>query len=73
MRSKRVGAVHKSKEGVFEKLLFLEGTSLDGMEEISEPTIIDEGQIDEETVIGMEQQVITDNQEYYEVSRAMET
>lgn len=63
-----MGAIHKTKVGVFEKLQFLDGTlldPLDGTEEAKED-IMDEHSINDDTIIGTEQ-VITDNQEYYEV------
>lgn len=69
MRSKRMGAIHKTKVGVFEKLQFLDGTSLDpleGTEEVTTEDIMDEQSGNDDTIIGTEQ-VITDNQEYYEV------
>lgn len=60
--------MHKTKVGIFEKLQFLDGTSLDGAEDnsVAEATVEEMSQ--EETIIGTEQHVITDNQEYYEVS-----
>lgn len=70
MRSKRVGTMHKTKIGMFEKLQFLDGAVLDNSEEFIGDTleVVDEQLIQEEALIGTEQQVITDNQEYYEVS-----
>lgn len=63
-----MGAIHKTKVGVFEKLQFLDGTSLDPLEssEVMKDDIMDEQSGNDETIIGTEQ-VITDNQEYYEV------
>ncbi|XP_049879578.1 uncharacterized protein LOC126376297 isoform X2 [Pectinophora gossypiella] len=68
MRSKRVGAVHRTKAGVFEKLQFLDGLSTDSAEEVLEEGIImEDGHQLEETIMDTEQ-VITDNQEYYEIT-----
>lgn len=64
-----MGAIHKTKVGVFEKLQFLDGTLLDPLEsteEVSKDGIMDEQSGNDETIIATEQ-VITDNQEYYEV------
>lgn len=64
-----MGAIHKTKVGVFEKLQFLDGTLLDpleGPEGVHKEDIMDEQTVNDETIIGTEQ-VITDNQEYYEV------
>lgn len=69
MRSKRMGAIHKTKVGVFEKLQFLDGTLLDPLEcteEVMKENTMDEQTSNDETIMGTEQ-VITDNQEYYEV------
>lgn len=69
-----MGAIHKTKVGVFEKLQFLDGTLLDPLEsteEVSKDGIMDEQSGNDETIIATEQ-VITDNQEYYEV-RALTT
>lgn len=69
MRSKRLGIImHKTKVGLMEKLQFLDGTSLDGSEEktYEEPNM--EVISQEDANIGTEQQVITDNQEYYEIT-----
>jgi hypothetical protein len=67
MRSKRVGALHKTKVSMFEKLQFLNDMLFDGDEAIETMEVIEEPQIQDESLIGAEQQVITDNQEYYEV------
>lgn len=65
-----MGTLHKTKVNIFEKLQFLfEGT------DIGEVSVnMDEEGKDEmliETIVGPEQ-VITDNQEYYEVSEVSE-
>lgn len=63
VRSKRLGTVHKTKVGIFEKLRFLDDTVdciLDDMGTIEETTV------EEESIVETEN-VITDNQEYYEV------
>lgn len=60
--------MHKTKVVIYEKLQFLDGTSLDGTEEtirLEEENTEEQPVMDES--IGTEQQVITDNQEYYEV------
>lgn len=72
MRSKRMGTLHKTKAPVFEKLGFLQGTS-DGTSEVAEDTdtmdiqgdlnIVETEQDNQEC-----QEVITDNQEYYEIT-----
>ncbi|KAM3964051.1 uncharacterized protein ACR2FA_002099 [Aphomia sociella] len=69
MRSKRMGTMHKTKAGVFEKLQFLDGTILDS-EEILDQTmeVADDEQTNGDSLVGIEQQVITDNQEYYEIT-----
>lgn len=65
-----MGAIHKTKVGVFEKLQFLDGWSLldpvEGTKEVLKEEIMEEHSVNDETIIGTEQ-VITDNQEYYEV------
>lgn len=66
-----MGTMHKTKAAVFEKLQYLDETSLDGTETVLEETTMDneeDQQIHEEHVVTTEQQVITDSQEYYEVS-----
>ncbi|KPJ07541.1 Transcription factor Adf-1 [Papilio machaon] len=66
MRSKRLGTLHKTKANIFEKLQFL----FEGAEIGEVPVKMDDEVKDDmliETIVGPEQ-VITDNQEYYEVS-----
>lgn len=67
-----MGTIHKTKANIFEKLQFLAGTSLDSTDEMEEVSInMDDDQLRNETVIGTvvgSEHVITDNQEYYEVS-----
>ncbi|XP_026727412.1 transcription factor Adf-1-like [Trichoplusia ni] len=68
-RIKRLGTMHKTKVVIYEKLQFLDGTSLDGTEEtirLEEENTEEQPVMDES--IGTEQQVITDNQEYYEIT-----
>lgn len=58
--------MHKTKVVIYEKLQFLDSTvSLDGSEELMKEETAGEQPADES--VGAEQQVITDNQEYYEV------
>lgn len=54
---------------MFEKLQYLDNWMLDNTEETLGDTleVVDEQHIQEDSIIGAEQQVITDNQEYYEV------
>ncbi|XP_028177642.1 uncharacterized protein LOC135082167 [Ostrinia nubilalis] len=69
MRSKRVGAMHKTKIGMFEKLQFLDSADLETEEILGDTLeVVGEEHIQEDTLIGTEQQVITDNQEYYEIT-----
>ncbi|CAG9791584.1 unnamed protein product [Diatraea saccharalis] len=63
-RCKRAGSVHKTKVGVFEKLHFLDNLG-DPLENVE---VEEEEQIEDDGLIGAEQQVITDNQEYYEIT-----
>lgn len=66
MRNKRLGSsMHRTKAGVFEKLQFLDGSSMETEEENVLTT--EESNRDKQEVVP-EQQVITDTQEYYEVS-----
>lgn len=73
-RSKRMGTIHRSKVPIFEKLQFLDSMPL--IDSISSEVdagpekniILDEGDtVGEEQVITEQTNVITDNQEYYEV------
>ncbi|CAK1541727.1 unnamed protein product [Leptosia nina] len=67
MRSIRLGTTHKMKNGIYEKLQFLDAVLVDGSSEQEEN--FEEVTIDEEQgEICPEQQVITDNQEYYEIT-----
>ncbi|CAH0713655.1 unnamed protein product, partial [Brenthis ino] len=74
-RNKRMGAVHKSKVPIFEKLQFLDSMPLDNMpldvgykkQEVEEVLEAD-GQIQEEQITTEQNNVITDNQEYYEIT-----
>ncbi|CAK1590136.1 unnamed protein product [Parnassius mnemosyne] len=71
MRSMRMGTIHKTKANIFEKLQFLAGTILDNSEDIEkESNKMDNETIEEETILGSvsSEQVITDNQEYYEIT-----
>ncbi|CAH2052422.1 unnamed protein product, partial [Iphiclides podalirius] len=72
MRSMRMGTIHKTKANIFEKLQFLAGTILDNTDEVEEVSMnMENDQIQEETVVGTvvgSEQVITDNQEYYEIT-----
>ncbi|XP_045503371.1 uncharacterized protein LOC123700245 [Colias croceus] len=69
MRSKRVGTVHKTKASIFEKLQFLDGVSVDGVDVNDESLEYDETDDKyKDNVMFTEQQVITDNQEYYEIT-----
>lgn len=69
-----MGSIHKSKLPIFEKLKFLDGMSLDSLQ-IENNTLETREIFDEDTSesqileeqVAAEQQVITDNQEYYEV------
>ena len=59
--------MHRTKVNIYEKLQFLDATLADGSEEtVQMEETLDEKPVQDETV-GTEQQVITDNQEYYEV------
>ncbi|CAH2238917.1 uncharacterized protein LOC120627974 [Pararge aegeria] len=68
-RSKRMGAIHRSKVPIYEKLQFLSAMPLDMAIEIGEVEngehILSDSQISEQEVEN-EQQVIMDGQEYYE-------
>ncbi|XP_013167620.1 PREDICTED: uncharacterized protein LOC106117750 isoform X2 [Papilio xuthus] len=71
MRSKRLGTLHKTKANIFEKLQFLfEGTELGEVSVKMDDEVKDDMLI--ETIVGPEQ-VITDNQEYYEVTVVEDT
>lgn len=66
MRTKRVGAVHKTKTDILEKLEFL-----DVFEENAgkcKEEIVCEPELDEASTTTQEEKVITDNQEYYEIT-----
>lgn len=74
-RSKRMGTIHRSKVPIFEKLQFLDSMPL--IDSISSEVdagpekniILDEGDtVGEEQVITEQTNVITDNQEYYEIT-----
>ncbi|XP_046963721.1 uncharacterized protein LOC124532724 [Vanessa cardui] len=74
-RNKRMGAIHKSKVPIFEKLQFLDSMPLDTIPLEVDCTGQDkndmletEDQILEEQVITEQNNVITDNQEYYEIT-----
>lgn len=70
-----MGAVHKSKLPIFEKLQFLDSMPLDNMPldvgckklDSAEEVLENDGQIQEEQFTTEQNNVITDNQEYYEV------
>ncbi|CAG9559204.1 unnamed protein product [Danaus chrysippus] len=74
-RNKRMGSIHKSKLPIFEKLKFLDGMPLDSLQ-IENNTLETREIFDEDTSesqileeqVAAEQQVITDNQEYYEIT-----
>ncbi|XP_013184102.1 uncharacterized protein LOC106129935 [Amyelois transitella] len=66
-RSKRVGAMHKTKIDIFEKLQFLDectGETADNVHNMIEVVMEQK----DEDLKQTEQQVITDNQEYYEIT-----
>ncbi|XP_063541477.1 uncharacterized protein LOC134750253 [Cydia strobilella] len=69
MRSKRMGTMHKTKAPVFEKMQYLDESSMDGTETVLEEAAMEDEdqQVQEEQVV-TEQQVITDSQEYYEIT-----
>ncbi|XP_026488063.1 uncharacterized protein LOC113394840 [Vanessa tameamea] len=74
-RNKRMGAIHKSKVPIFEKLQFLDSMPLDTIPLEVDCTGQDkndmletEDQILEEQGITEQNNVITDNQEYYEIT-----
>ncbi|XP_038212210.1 uncharacterized protein LOC119832598 [Zerene cesonia] len=69
MRSKRVGTVHKTKASIFEKLQFLDTVAVDGVD-VNDESLEDDETDDKfkDNVMCTEQQVITDNQEYYEIT-----
>ncbi|XP_072934274.1 uncharacterized protein [Epargyreus clarus] len=64
MRSKRMGTMHKTRATMFEKLQFLD-KSLDATEEVLDEVMQDDSP-KHEIIIPEQQEVITDNQEYYE-------
>ncbi|XP_034827634.1 uncharacterized protein [Maniola hyperantus] len=69
-RSKRMGAIHKSKVPIYEKLQFLSVMPLDSISmeggEMENEEQTNEQEVDNEQEIENEQQVIMDGQEYYE-------
>ncbi|XP_050353180.1 uncharacterized protein LOC126775353 [Nymphalis io] len=74
-RNKRMGAIHKSKVPIFEKLQFLDSMPLDAIplevdctEQDKNDILEADDQIHEEQVITEQNNVITDNQEYYEIT-----
>lgn len=69
-----MGAVHKAKLPMFEKLQFLDSMPLDMSLEVGydkldcvEEVLESDGQTNEENFTTDQNNVITDNQEYYEV------
>lgn len=68
MRCKRSGTVHKAKTALFEKLQFLDILILEEDGQILKSNEMEQSSQLENDFIGSEEQVITDNQEYYEVS-----
>lgn len=72
-RIKRLGTMHRTKVFIYEKLQFLDATLADNSEEMVKmeghqmEESLEEQQVQDDTV-GTEQQVITDNQEYYEIT-----
>ncbi|GBP00655.1 Transcription factor Adf-1 [Eumeta japonica] len=79
MRNKRSGTVHKAKAGIFEKLQFLDAVEQQG--ETPEEQVTEEQQIEmdcqqitqEENRLTAAEQVITDDQEYFEITVVGET
>ncbi|KAJ8712776.1 hypothetical protein PYW08_008080 [Mythimna loreyi] len=72
-RIKRLGTMHRTKVFIYEKLQFLDATLADSSDEMvkmeghqMEDTL--EVQPVQDETVGTEQQVITDNQEYYEIT-----
>ncbi|CAH2093673.1 unnamed protein product [Euphydryas editha] len=74
-RNKRMGAIHKSKVPIFEKLKFLDSMPLDSLSlevdcagQDKDVILEDDDPINGEKVITEQNNVITDNQEYYEIT-----
>ncbi|XP_047511324.1 uncharacterized protein LOC125053799 [Pieris napi] len=70
MRCKRLGTMHKTKTNINEKLQFLDSLPIDGTPSDSEGRFeeVNIDDINDASEICTEQQVITDNQEYYEIT-----
>ncbi|XP_053617564.1 uncharacterized protein LOC128679389 [Plodia interpunctella] len=68
MRCKRVGAMHKTKVGIFEKLHFLDESAESVEDNLDTIEVITDQHEKNRVVTKTEEQVITDNQEYYEIT-----
>lgn len=67
-RIKRLGTMHRTKVFLYEKLQFLDSVLVDNTEETVQMEETQEEQPAQDESVGAEQQVITDNQEYYEIT-----
>ncbi|XP_059052773.1 uncharacterized protein LOC131847261 [Achroia grisella] len=69
VKGKDMGTMHNIKAEVFEKLQFLDETMSDAEETLNNTMeMVDDDQEKSDSPVGIEQQVITDNQEYYEIT-----